>query len=551
MQTPKYQFDCGCEFDIHNKTVKSCDGLPSLSIDYYNIPLDCPWTWNIYKEGHTKGVFQLENHLGQHWAKELETSCIEDSAALISLIRPGCLRSKIDGVSMTQLYANRKKGASQTENVIEALKPVLGQTFFVLTFQEQSMRIAMDIAGYNEEEADVLRKAIGKKDAKLMASLKDSFLSGCKKMGLVTQDEAEEIFGWIRESQRYSFNKSHGVEYGELGYWTAYAKAHFPLHFFSAWITFSQAKQKPKIEARDLLFDCQLFDIPVYPPSLLELYGGNTSFNDGKIRLGLRHVSNIGVNSVKKLIRAIEKAEDKLGKPVSEFSWYEFLLFVSNETSTTVVNNMISVGGLDHMGLSRKEMIHQYNIWGPKSGTKPRLSDKEKNFLRENVKNCPTLLAGMEHLCYTNKAKPVSTKRRISIVEDTTEQLRNPSFSMADDMKWIANTEIHLIGKSMSIHNTEMETMATNTTCREFLDGKDGKMTLTGEIGRFKEYPGKGDNKGRKMCAMALEDKTGRINALCFFDNYEEYGNEFFEGNIITVAIRRSNDGKAIIEKVY
>lgn len=547
----KYSFSCGCEFDIYDETVEH-DGLPSLvGIDYYNIPLDCSLTWDIYCEGRTKGVFQLENHLGQHWAKETSPHYIEDAAALISIIRPGVLRSKVDGKSMTQLYAERKRGESKAETAIEAIAPILAPTFFVLCFQEQAMRIAMDVAGYNEEEADILRKAIGKKDAKLMASLEKSFVDGCRKKGLVSVEESKEIFGWIRESQRYSFNKSHGVGYGELGYWTAYAKAHFPLHFFTSWITFATEKQKPKLEVRDLLFDCQLFDIPVYPPSLLKLYGGNTSFEDGQLHLGLRHVSGCGYSSIKKLLRGIEKAEDTLNKPLEEFSWTDFLFFCSNEASSTVVNNLISVGGLDHLGLSRRQMLHEYNIWGPKSGSKPRLSDKEKKFLKENGKSCKNFLEGMDMLCYHNKNKAVSTKQRIPLIEEMTEQLKNPAYSMSDDMTWIAKTETHLIGKSISIHNTENNRMAANTTCREFEDGKNGYMTLIGEIGRCKEYPGKGNNKGRKMCAMSLEDKTGRINALCFFDNYEEYGNEFFEGNIITVEIKRSHDGKAIIEKVF
>lgn len=548
-----YHFDCGCKFEIFDNTIKECDGLPSIEIDYENIPRDCSVTWDIYQSGHTKGVFQLENTLGQHWAKETVTSSIEDAAALISIIRPGCLRSKIDGVSMTQLYADRKRGAAiDTDKIIKSLEPMLSNTFFILCYQEQSMRIAMDIAGYSEEEADILRKAIGKKDAKLMASLKSSFLGGCKKMQLVTTQEAEEIFGWIRESQRYSFNKSHGAGYGDLGYWTAYAKAHFPLHFFSAWLNFAPEKMKPKFEVRDLLFDCQLFEVPVYPPSILEIYGGNTSFHDNRIRLGLKHVSNIGYKAINKLARAIQQIEINIDKRVDEWTWYEFLIFCSNEVSTTVVNNMISVGALDHMRLSRKQMSHEYNIWGPKSGNKPKLTQVEKNFLRKNYKKYPNLLAGMEHLCYSNKQeKTVSTKNRIELVEGFYQKLKNPAFSMKDDWTLVAKREHNLIGKSISIHNTETTNIATNTTCREFNDGKNGYMTLVAEVGFLKEYPGKGENKGKTMCAMSLEDKTGRINAMCFFDKYEEYGENFVEGNIVTVKINRSRDDKAIIEKVF
>lgn len=553
-QNDFYHFDCGCQFQIFDDgDIKECDGLPPLEIDYENIPRDCQITWDIYQSGHTKGVFQLENSLGQHWAKETVASSIEDAAALISIIRPGCLRSKINDISMTELYAARKKGEHiDPETIIKPLAPMLSSTFFILCYQEQSMRIAMDIAGYSEEEADILRKAIGKKDAKLMASLRSSFLEGCKKMGLVTLEEAAEIFGWIRESQRYSFNKSHGAGYGDLGYWTAYAKAHFPLHFFASWLNFAPEKMKPKFEVRDLLFDCQLFDIPVYPPSILEIYGGNTSFQDGRIRLGLKHVSNIGYKAIHKLTKTIQQIEIDIDKHVNDWTWYDFLIFCSNEVSTTVINNMIDVGALDHMGLSRKKMVNEYNIWGPKSGKKPHLTKVEKDFLRKNRESHPNLLAGLELLCYTNTTSDrVSTPARVEIVAGFLEQLKSPAYSMHDDSTIIAKRESHLIGKSISIHNTETCSMATNTTCREFNEGKNGYMTLVAEVGFVKEYPGRGQNKGRTMCAMSLEDKTGRINAMCFFDQYDEFGEEFIEGNLVTVKITRSRDNKAIIEKVF
>jgi DNA polymerase-3 subunit alpha len=127
-------------------------------------------------------------------------------SALISLFRPGCLRSLIDGKPMTEHYCDRKNAGVEVKYFHQALEPILKSTYGVLTYQEQSMKIAQDIAGFTLEEADTLRKAIGKKKADIMAQIKQQFIDGCKKVGLVTEEEAAEIFGWIQESQRYSFN---------------------------------------------------------------------------------------------------------------------------------------------------------------------------------------------------------------------------------------------------------------------------------------------------------------------------------------------------------
>lgn len=203
----KYKFDCGCEFDITNSDIKENDGLPSIYIDYENIPENCPATWQLIQSGQTKGVFQLEANLGRHWAKTLIPTSLTEMSALVSLIRPGCLRAIVDGKSMTQHYCDRKNSGDEVKYFHQALEPILQETYGVLTYQEESMRIAQDIAGFNLQEADVLRKAIGKKKADIMAKVKKDFIEGCKKTGIVSEEEAEEIFGWIQESQRYSFNK--------------------------------------------------------------------------------------------------------------------------------------------------------------------------------------------------------------------------------------------------------------------------------------------------------------------------------------------------------
>ena len=227
--------------------------------------------WDLICSGKTKGVFQLESNLGKSWAKRVQPKNIEELSALISIIRPGTLKAIVDGKSMTQHYVDRKNGVQEITYLHPSLEPILKKSQGVLVYQEQSMQIAQQLAGFNLQEADNLRKAIGKKKADLMAKVKEDFLKGASKQGIITTEEAEEIFSWIEKSSRYAFNKSHAVSYAICAYWSAYAKAHFPLEFYCNYLIHSSGKPDPQQEVRELVNDAKNLEIYVNPPSIKSL----------------------------------------------------------------------------------------------------------------------------------------------------------------------------------------------------------------------------------------------------------------------------------------
>ncbi len=210
-------------------------------------------TWSLFKEGRTKGVFQLESNLGRSWSKKLQPEDIEELAALIALIRPGCLKAIIDGKSMTQHFVDRKHKLEEVSYLHESLEEILKPTYGVLVYQEQSMRIAQKLAGFDLKKADDLRKAIGKKKAGLMASIRSDFIEGCKKQQIVDEDTASEIFGWIEKSSRYSFNKSHAVAYAYDSYWSAWYKANHINEFFLSYLYYANEKQDPHQEVYEFV----------------------------------------------------------------------------------------------------------------------------------------------------------------------------------------------------------------------------------------------------------------------------------------------------------
>lgn len=199
---------CGCSFKILGPPpLPKCD-LPSLEVDWDNVPLDCKATYDLISSGKTKMVFQLEKGGGRQGSKELKPDKIEDMSALGAVLRPGASSNfDQDGISTTKHFYLRKNNLEEIKPYHPVIDEILKDTYGCLIYQEQSMKIAEAVAGFNKQEADNLRKAIGKKLAEEMAKVKKWFIDGAKKAGILTDAQAEEVFGWIQESQRYSFNK--------------------------------------------------------------------------------------------------------------------------------------------------------------------------------------------------------------------------------------------------------------------------------------------------------------------------------------------------------
>ena len=295
--------------------------METSTFNVADINYDDKDTWDLISSGRTKGVFQLESSLGKSWAKKAKPKNIEELAALVSIIRPGCLKAIVDEKSLTQHYVDRKDGTDSVTYIDLSLEPILKNTQGVLVYQEQSMKIAQSIAGFDLQEADDLRKAIGKKKADLMAKVKKSFLEGASAKGIVTKETAEEIFSWIEKSSRYAFNKSHAVSYAICGYWSAYAKAHFPLQFYCNYLKYSSGKQDPQREVKELVTDAKSNDIFIHPPSLNKL-NEETSVIDGKIRFGLKNIKSLGANTIVAVVERIKEAKKVLGN--REWTWYDF-----------------------------------------------------------------------------------------------------------------------------------------------------------------------------------------------------------------------------------
>lgn len=546
-QIQKYHFDCGCSFEIVNPEIKECDGFPGIKIDYYNIPLDCPTTWDLVKSGHTKGIFQLETNLGRHWAKQSLPGQISELAALIAIIRPGVLKAMIDGKSMTSHYCDRKNAIDEVVYFHESLEPVLNDTYGLLLFQENSTKIATEIAGFTPQRGEVLRKGLGKKLSHIVQQMRQEFVDGAIKVGKVNKEEAEEIFGWIEKGQRYLFCKAHAVGYGFTGYWSAYVKAHFPLHFYTSWLYYSHEKMDPQEEMQLLISDARYFDIDVKPPALNKLLNGDIghfSLNDGKVYFGIGDIKRIGQSIVDKIIENVKLVEDRLERKIENWSWNDFLIHFSGNITTTAINGIILSGATDYIPGTRQWKLYQYNVW-------KTLTKKEQEYVRDNCqesleKSIRKLIDEKPRLSITRKSK----------LEDLIKTIKNPSSSLDDQPHIVATKETELLGVPLTY--TKLDTCENkyiaDTTCKEFLDGKGGNMTVAVEIIDSREYIiKKGKMKGEKMMFLAGEDETASIDSFIIFPRSLENKEPFLiKGSTVLLKGKRDNQRKEsfIVENV-
>lgn len=539
-----YEFECGCKIRQFGTNIKPEDGLPPLEIDFYNLR-DCPRVWQDMKTGLTKGVFQLESQLGQSWCKKVEPSSIEQICALISLIRPGVLNSILpNGKSMAQSYVDRKNKTEEVSLLHKELGQALDSTYHIILYQEQAMSIAAILAGFDLNEADQLRKAIGKKDAELMSKVENMFLEGCKKVGKCTEEEAKQIFSYLKEAQRYSFNQSHGQSYGAIAYATQYVKTHFPLHFYTAWLICAEEKIDPQEEMSELILDAKLHNIDVYPPSLVNLanknYDGNFSMNKTGIYFGINNVKKIGHQQTIKFINAVKEVENKLNKPIINWTWFEILVNLTPLTTKTVMNNLIAVGIFNHLKCQRREILFEYGVWDS-------LNEREQKYIIDNQSKFNSLLSALMALKDTpRKEGGPATVGRVDKINSLINTMLKPPVTLKDDALWISNNERELLG--ISITNTALDTCKTVISthqCKDVLDGYKGKAVLGVEIKSSREHIIKkaGKNFGKTMAFLCITDNSSTLNnVVCFPDTWAKYSHQLYNGATVVLEGKADKD---------
>ena len=318
-----------------------------VTVDVDGLDLEDPPVYELLRSGRTAGVFQFESPLGTDMLRQLRADRFDDLVATNALVRPGPLDS-----GMHQVYIRRKRGEERVRYPHDALREVLEPTYGVILYQEQVMKIAQVLAGFTLAEADVLRKAVGKKDQELV----NQELGRLVERGLQRGHDRrtiEDIAAQIQTFGRYGFPKAHSVAYSILSFQTAWLKAHYPAEFMAALLS-SEIGDTDKVVA--YINEAREMGIEVLPPSVIESGWKFTVTGDHQIRFGLGAVRNVGRGAIESIIRSREA-----GGPYATLD--EFCERVDlRACNKRVIESLVAAGALDQLGGHRAQLMEALDV---------------------------------------------------------------------------------------------------------------------------------------------------------------------------------------------
>ena len=329
---------------IIDKSVKSIKERHGIELDIDKIPLDDEKVYEMLSRGETDGVFQLESSGMKTLVKDLKPSVFEDLGALVALFRPGPLNSGMVGD-----FVQRKHGRAKVEYKDPRLEPILNDTYGTIVYQEQIMQVAQSLAGYTLGQADILRRAMGKKKTEEMDKQREIFVSGAVR-NKVDAKMAEELFNTMTEFAAYCFNRSHSAAYAFLAYQTAYLKAHYPVEYMSALLS-SVSSNQDKIQ--QYIVECQKMGMEVLPPDINKS-GSDFTPDRNNIRFGLASVKNVGEGVVEQVVKGREAEEYK--------NFYDFCTKIElKQFNKRTLESLIKAGAFVSIEKSRKQLLENFD----------------------------------------------------------------------------------------------------------------------------------------------------------------------------------------------
>ena len=335
---------------IIDDTLKMLKQQEGIEVDLDGLTLDDEKTYELFSAGLTSGVFQFESSGMKDILRRFKPSSLEHLTALNALYRPGPI-----GGGMIDDFIKRKHGSKKVEYELPELKMVLAETYGVIVYQEQVMQIANIIAGYSLGEADLLRRAMGKKKAEEMAKHRQKFVDGAKAKGFKDEKKVTRLFDLMEQFAGYGFNKSHSAAYAVLAYRTAYLKAHFPQAFMAAILTSERGSQEKIVK---YINECREMGIPTLPPDINVSDVYFTPTHSG-IRFGLAAIKNVGESAITSIVA------NKPFKTIFDFCERVDLRAVNKR----VVESLIKSGAFDSVDADRALLYNNVDRaveWGQK-----------------------------------------------------------------------------------------------------------------------------------------------------------------------------------------
>lgn len=439
----------------------------SAELSLKNIPLEDPKTYELLSSGQTTGIFQLESSGMRDILVKMQPNRFEDLIALVALYRPGPI-----GSGMIDDFIKRKKGQTPVKYDLPQLREILDETYGVILYQEQVMRIANKLANFTMGQADILRKAMGKKKPEEMEKQKEAFLKGAVSNG-ISEKKATRIFDLMAFFAEYGFNKSHSAAYAYLAYQTAYLKAHYPVEFMAATLS-SDMDNTDKIVKS--ITECRNMSIEILPPDINQS-GREFKVIGNSIRFGLKAVKGVGSSAIESILNSRE--ED------GPFSSIEnFLKRVdTRRVNKKVVESLIRAGAFDSLGLARAKAMSVFNSSLYSKGASGYLFGQ------------PNIFGSQE------EGEKIEEWDEIELLRYEKEALG-----------------FYITGHPLTRYRGELSALnARKTSELENLDDME-EVLVAGVIRNIKKIQTKG--KAETMAYFTLEDDEGSIEAIAFPELY-------------------------------
>jgi DNA polymerase-3 subunit alpha len=463
---------------VIGETLRIIRRLRGTVIDEENLPLDDPATYALLCRGETAGVFQLESSGMRNLLRELKPSIFEDLIALVALYRPGPL-----GSGMVEDFIRRKHGKTPVVYLHPLLEPILKETYGVILYQEQVMQIASTLAGFSLGEADLLRRAMGKKKPEIIAGLRSRFVEGAAANG-IPEKLAGEIFDLMEYFAGYGFNKSHSAAYAMVAYQTAYLKANYPVEYMAALLT-SVRDNSDKVAA--YVEECRRLGIGVLPPDVNESRR-NFTVVPGGIRFGLAAIKNVGETAVEAIIAARNE-----GGPFRDFG--DFCSRINPRViNRRVLESLARAGAFSSLGHTRSQVL-------------------------------AVLDGGLELAQRSAREKDSSQLSLFGDLENNGYDIKIDATQEEFPQQELLRMEKELLGLYISGHPLanyrELLRALTSIQAAELAEAEaDTPLRVGGLVLALKRHR---TRKGEAMAVLQIEDLTGVIEVVVYPRVYQEY----------------------------
>ncbi len=466
--------------------LRASEGKPPIVIE--ELPLDDKRTYSMLQQGRSTGVFQLESPGMRSLMRQLSPDRFDHIIALVALYRPGPLEG-----GMVKEYIHCRHNPAAVRYLHECLSPFLKDTRGIILYQEQVMQIAREIAGYTLGQADLLRRAMGKKKPEEMAQHRGTFIEGAIKKSSLSKGKAREIFDAMEKFAGYGFNKSHAAAYALLAYQIAWLKANYPAQFLAAEMS---ARGENTDRLMTLLQESKVCDVTVLPPDINSSEYNFRVDGQGRIVYGLGAIKGVGRRAVDDLVKVREE-----GQPFSDL--FDFCLRVNLQNlQRDGVEALVQAGAFDALGEEPRSI----------------LIEAAERAVRSGQQKAGAEASGMHDLFGEGTLSPQGDDpyaRFRSVPIDRVKELALEKSALG----------LYLSGHPMSLYRRDMHQLR----CQQIKDiDENESVRIAGVVMKI-------SRPNERVIIFNLEDETGRIETTVFPKQYEEIGDRLREGEILVV----------------